>query len=143
MEFVVKIRTSEGEQKKFKLISFTHWQFIVSYHKAVANLKINSKEKQKFSEKISGSRRKWPVKNGKVNDPENGPYRMTPKMDQSIRNGDGAKWTIPTLKWTTYCQKVDGPLFENQFLKKWASLRKWTVLVRKTTILIFYEKSLR
>ena len=44
MEFVVKIQ-SEGEQKKFKLISFTHWQFIVSYHKAVVNHKLYSEKK--------------------------------------------------------------------------------------------------
>ena len=44
MEFVVRIQTSEGEQKKFKLISFTHWQFIVSYHKAVVNLRFNSEK---------------------------------------------------------------------------------------------------
>lgn len=49
MEFVVKIQTSEGEQKKFKLISFTHWQFIVSYHKAVVNLRLNSEENQNHS----------------------------------------------------------------------------------------------
>ena len=34
MEFVVKIQTSDGEQKKFKLISFTHLQFIVSQYNA-------------------------------------------------------------------------------------------------------------
>ena len=39
MEFVVKIQTSDGEQKKFKLISFTHLQFIVSQYNAVGNLK--------------------------------------------------------------------------------------------------------
>ena len=44
MEFVVKNRTSESEQKKFKLISFTHLQFIVSYHKAVVNHKLNSEK---------------------------------------------------------------------------------------------------
>ena len=51
MEFVVKNRTSESEQKKFKLISFTHLQFIVSYHKAVVNHKLYS-EKTNISEKI-------------------------------------------------------------------------------------------
>ena len=49
MEFVVKIQTSEGEQKKFKLISFTHWQFIVSYHRAVVNLRLNSEENENYS----------------------------------------------------------------------------------------------
>ena len=77
MEFVVKIQ-SEGEQKKFKLISFTHWQFIVSYHKAVANLRLNSAEKLSFwgnnlvengrskVNRVNGLKSKWP----KVGNPE-------------------------------------------------------------------------
>ena len=46
MEFVVKIRTSDGEQKKFKLISFTHLQFIVSQYSAVVNLKFSSQNSE-------------------------------------------------------------------------------------------------
>ena len=51
MEFVVKIQTSDGEQKKFKLISFTHLQFIVSKYNAIVNLKFSS-ENSKICEKF-------------------------------------------------------------------------------------------